>query len=65
MNRQELIRYLRKQARQEDKYFAFEASHGKGSHGMLYYGDRKTTCPDGELKKYLVKAILKQLQVEA
>lgn len=41
----------------------FEARHGKGSHGRLYYGDRFTTVKDRrkEIGKGLLHAMLRQL----
>ena len=44
----------------------FVASHGKGSHGTLYYGPRFTTLKDRnkELSAGLVAAMCKQLGVD-
>jgi len=42
---------------------SFDRSHGKGSHGRLYYGDRFTTLKDRkkEIGPGLLKAMLDQL----
>ena len=41
----------------------FDAAHGKGSHGRLYYGNRFTTLKDRrkEIGPGLLKAMLDQL----
>jgi len=41
----------------------FDARHGKGSHGRLYYGDRFTTLKDRkkEISPGLLVAMLNQL----
>jgi len=41
----------------------FDKHHGKGSHGTLYYGARKTTVKDRkrEIGTGLLDAMLKQL----
>ena len=41
----------------------FDQRHGKGSHGTLFYGDRKTTLKDRkkEIGQGLFNAMLKQL----
>ena len=63
MNREQFIRELRKEAKKLNVHFAFDKKRGKGSHGTLEFGDKKTTCPKGELKIGLVNAIRKQLGV--
>ena len=42
---------------------SMDSSHGKGSHGRLYYGDRFTTLKDRkkEIGPGLLKAMLDQL----
>jgi mRNA interferase HicA len=42
---------------------SFDRSHGKGSHGRLYYGHRFTTLKDRkkEIGPGLLKAMLDQL----
>tara|TARA_B100000767_G_C19665819_1_gene493049 strand:- start:781 stop:975 length:195 start_codon:yes stop_codon:yes gene_type:complete len=64
MNRRELIKELRSLAKSRGVIFRFDEQQGKGSHGTLYFGEKKTTCPKGELKQGLVKAIKKQLETE-
>jgi len=44
----------------------FDQRHGKGSHGTLWYGGRKTVLKDRrkEIGKGLLHAMLKQLGLE-
>ena len=44
-------------------FVAFDAAHGKGSHGRLYFGERFTTLKDRskEIGPGLLKAMLEQL----
>jgi predicted RNA binding protein YcfA (HicA-like mRNA interferase family) len=44
-------------------FVAFDAAHGKGSHGRLYFGERFTTLKDRnkEIGPGLLKAMLDQL----
>ena len=61
----DFIRRIRKVGRQRGVPVQF-VSHGKGSHGRLYYGDRFTTLKDRkkELSKGLVHAMLRQLGLD-
>jgi len=40
------------------------AERGKGSHGTLYFGDRKAIVPAGELKRGTLRAICRQLAID-
>ena len=42
----EFIQQVRKIARTRQVSVQFDARHGKGSHGRLYYGERFTTVKD-------------------
>lgn len=57
-----------RRARRYGKRFAlrcrFDPSAGKGSHGMLYLGDRRTIVKRSELGKRLLAAMLKQLGID-
>ncbi len=46
MNGNELIRKIRRLARQHGVSVVHETAKGKGSHGRLYYGSRFTTIKD-------------------
>ena len=63
MNGNEFERQIRKLGRRRGVSVSFDRSHGKGSHGRLYYGDRFTTLKDRkkEIGPGLLKAMLEQL----
>lgn len=61
MNRDQLIRKIRRLARKIDTPFDVRKSRGKGSHVTLILGNRKTTCPMGELKTGTLRTVLKTL----
>jgi mRNA interferase HicA len=45
MTGHELLRKLRRLARQRDLTVRYESRPGKGGHGRVYFGDRFTTIP--------------------
>ena len=59
----EFERRIRKVGRKRGVPVSFDSSHGKGSHGRLYYGDRFTTLKDRkkEIGPGLLNAMLDQL----
>jgi mRNA interferase HicA len=59
----EFERKIKKLGRRRGVPVSFDSSHGKGSHGRLYYGDRFTTLKDRkkEIGPGLLKAMLDQL----
>ena len=63
MNGNELLKKLRKIARERNIKLKLVKSHGKGSHGTLYLGDKKTTLkdPKKEIGPGLLKAMLDRL----
>jgi mRNA interferase HicA len=63
MNGHEFERKIRGIGRHRGVPVSFDAGHGKGSHGRLYYGDRFTTLKDRrkEIGPGLLGAMLKQL----
>ena len=42
---------------------SFDPRHGKGSHGVPYVGDRRTTVKHGEPTPGAFQAMLKQLDI--
>ena len=64
MNGAEFIRRVRRYARKTGRECHFDSSHGKGSHGFLYLGERSTVVKRGEISKGMVTAMLKQLGIE-
>ncbi|KTQ85088.1 hypothetical protein NS226_21075 [Aureimonas ureilytica] len=64
MKREALIRELRKRARKEGVQFDWDPSSGKGGHGVLTYGSRRTIVKSGELHPTYVALIKGQLGIE-
>ena len=63
MNGKELLEKLKKLAKQQNEHIEVLKSRGKGSHGTLYYGYRKTILkdPKKEIGKGLLGSMLKDL----
>ena len=63
MKGRDFVRRVVELGRQRGVPVRFDPRRGKGSHGTLFYGARKTTVKDrrAELPKGLVVAMLKQL----
>lgn len=62
MNREQLIRELRKYARDNDLSFEVDTRRGKGSHYLVSLGDRTTTI-QSDINEGRAKRIRKQLGV--
>ena len=62
----EFIARVEKLGRSSGVTVVFEKSHGKGSHGTLWYGNRKTTVKDRkkEIGPGLLRAMCKDLGIE-
>ena len=50
MKREQLLRLLRREAREAKIEFRVEKAEGKGSHYRVYVGSRVSTVKSGELK---------------
>lgn len=63
MKGSELIRRVRRLGRRRGIPVEILAERGKGSHRLLYFGDRRTVVrnPKDELKTGTLRAILRQL----
>ena len=63
MNRSGFERLLKRLGRSRGVPVSFDGSHGKGSHGRIYFGDCFTTLKDRkkEIGPGLLKAMLGQL----
>jgi len=63
MNGAEFVRRIQKLGKVRGVTVTFDKRHGKGSHGTLYYGTRKTTVKDRkkEIGPGLLHAMLNQL----
>jgi len=66
MKGSEFLRRLRHYARLHDERCQFVAERGKGSHGTIYLGNRKTVIANlkNELKSGTLHAMLKQLGIK-
>jgi mRNA interferase HicA len=62
----EFLRAMRRLGRQRGVEVRFVTRHGKGSHGTLYFGERKTIVKDRkkELSRALLADMLRQLGLE-
>ena len=65
MRGSEFIRKVERIGRELKTPVEFMPERGKGSHGTLYFGERRTTVPDPkrELKTGTLRAMLKQLGI--
>jgi mRNA interferase HicA len=61
----EFVRRVQRLAKKTQTPCRFVKSHGKGSHGTLYYGERRTTVQDRkrELPTGTFHAMLRQLGI--
>ncbi|TVQ36399.1 MAG: type II toxin-antitoxin system HicA family toxin [Geminicoccaceae bacterium] len=64
MNRDELIRRLRRYARSRGLPLEIDTSRGKGGHAVVRLGDRRSVVPSGQLKRGTLAGIIKQLGLE-
>ena len=64
MTSREFIRRAKDYARKTEQSFRFDATHGKGSHGRVYVGSRFSTVQRGELRKGVLAAMLRQLDID-
>jgi predicted RNA binding protein YcfA (HicA-like mRNA interferase family) len=64
MNSADFIRKVRKLGRKHGVRVRMDKGHGKGSHAVLTYGDRRTIVPNGELKKGTFRALCQQLGID-
>lgn len=66
MNGNEFLRRLRKYGKSHDLAVEFVATRGKGSHGTVYLGNRRTTLKDRrkEIGHGLLNAMLHDLGID-
>jgi mRNA interferase HicA len=64
MKGKEFIKRAKKYAKANGLDSYFDPSHGKGSHGMLYIGDRRASVKRSEIGRGLLNAMLKQLNIK-
>ena len=63
VNGAEFVRRARRYARKANLDMRFDPRRGKGSHGLLYLGSRRTVVKHGELRPGTLRAMLKQLGI--
>jgi mRNA interferase HicA len=63
MTGDELLRRIKRIAKERGLRYEFDQAHGKGSHGTVYLGERRTTLPYSkrELKPGTLSGVLRQL----
>jgi antitoxin HicB len=64
VKREDLIRELRRIAREGGLAFEVTENRGKGSHYRVKFGDRRTIIKSGELTPLYVRLVKKQLGIE-
>jgi len=66
MKGNELIKRIKRLAKKKSIECEYRRERGKGSHGTLYYEDRRAIIgnPKDELKKGTFFAVLKQLDID-
>lgn len=64
MTRSELLRKLKKLADNKNIYYDFKQERGKGSHGTVYLGDKRSLVPKGEIKTGTLHSIFKNLFIK-
>ncbi|GJD65200.1 hypothetical protein MPEAHAMD_5387 [Methylobacterium frigidaeris] len=63
MERKQFLRALKRYCRKNGLRYDWNSDEGKGSHGTVYVGNRKSTVPDADLPRYYINDILSQLGV--
>jgi len=66
MNGNELLRKLKRLAKDNGLELRYDKAHGKGSHGTIYFGSKRTTLkdPKKEIGAGLLGKILEQLGID-
>ena len=63
MKRQQFLRELKKWCRRNEVDFDWKPGEGKGSHGTVYVGPKKTVVKNGELTPTYIEVVLDQLDL--
>ena len=64
MDDKEFKKRLRRLAKKHEVDYRFDRKRGKGSHGTVHYGDRKSILKSGEIGEGLLHSMLKQLGIK-
>jgi hypothetical protein len=63
MNREDLIRALRKYCRKRGLSFELDVRRGKGAHYLVTVGERRTTL-QSSMSAHIIRLALKQLDID-
>ncbi len=63
MDGPQFVRRARRYAGRTGRSFRYDPRRGRGSHGVLYVGERRTVVQRGELKPGTYRNMLKQLDI--
>ncbi len=63
MDGREFVRRARRYARRNKLDFSFDPIKGKGNHSEVEIGGRRTIVKKGEIRRGLLAAMLKQLEI--
>ena len=63
MDGREFVRCVGRYARKNKVDFSFDPIKGKGSHSEVRIGGRRTIVKKGEIRRGLLSAMLKQLEI--
>lgn len=61
MNGVQFRRIIRRLSKARGVRYRYEKRRGKGSHGTVFFGDKKTTVKSGEIGEGLLHDMLKQI----
>lgn len=64
MERKQFLRTLKRYCRKNGFRYEWSSTEGKGSHGTVHVGDRKSVVPDADLPRHYINAILSRLGVD-
>lgn len=64
MDGDEFIKRVKKHGKANGIAVRFDRKRGKGSHGTLYFDNKKATVKRSEISKGLLAAMLKQLGID-
>ena len=64
MNGREFIRRVRRYARNTGKPFSIDSRRGRGSHAIVYVGNRRTVVKHSEIGPGLLASMLNDLEID-
>lgn len=64
MDGKEFVKHAKELGKSKGIDVRYDKKQGKGSHGTIYFGDKKTTVKKGEIGIGLLKKMLEQLGID-